>query len=227
MSKVSAKTPEFTWVKLALALFVGAIFLAQASLVRAENAPDAEAFINTVAEEAIGLLNDQSKTQKQRTDEFADLVIANADMTAIGYFTLGQYRRSATPDQLDTFMDLFQGYTKNFYSLRLSEYANQTLEVTGSQLVNNGKEVIVTSQLIQPEGAPTDVNWRLRKNAEGEYKLRDLQVVGVWLALEQRSQFTATIANNNGSFDSLLDVLRERVASGEGFDTSAASDTAQ
>jgi len=227
MSKVSAKMLQLSWAKAALVLFVASAFLTQANLVRAETDPDAEAFINTVAEEAIGLLNDQSKTQKQRTDEFADLVIANADMTAIGYFTLGQYRRSATPAQLDAFMDLFQSFTKNFYSLRLSEYANQTLEVTGSQMVNNGKEVIVTSQLIQPEGAPTDVNWRLRKNAEGQYKLRDLQVVGVWLALEQRSQFTATIANNNGSFDSLLDVLRERVASGEGFDTSSATDGAQ
>lgn len=224
MSKVSVKTLELAGAKLALILFVAAAFLTQANFVQAETDPEAEAFISTVADEAIGILNDQSKTQKQRTDEFADLVIANADMTAIGYFTLGQYRRTATPEQLDTFMDLFQGYTKNFYSLRLSEYANQTLKVTGSQLVNNGKEVIVTSQLIQPEGAPTDVNWRLRKNSEGVYKLRDLQVIGVWLALEQRSQFTATIANNNGSFDSLLDVLQERVASGEGFETSSATD---
>lgn len=227
MSKVSAKTFEFAWAKLALALLVAAALLVQAGLARAETDPEAEAFISTVAEEAIGILNDQSKGQKERTDAFADLVIANADMTAIGYFTLGQYRRSATPEQLDTFMDLFQSFTKNFYSLRLAEYANQTLEVTGSQLVNNGKEVIVTSQLIQPQGSPTAVNWRLRKNAEGDYKLRDLQVVGVWLALEQRSQFTATIANNNGSIDALLDVLRERVESGEGFDTSSASDSLQ
>ena len=221
MSKVTAKTLEFSWAKIALAGLFAAALMIQSGLALAETDPEAEAFINTVADEAIGLLNDQSKTQKQRTDEFADLVIENADMTAIGYFTLGQYRRTATPAQLDEFMDLFQGFTKNFYSLRLSEYANQTLKVTGSQVINNGKEVIVTSQLIQPAGAPTDVNWRLRKNSDGVYKLRDLQVVGVWLALEQRSQFTATIANNNGSFDSLLSVLREQVASGESFDTSA------
>ena len=224
MSDITAKKLEWPWVRVTTAFLIVAAFLFQITTARAEADPEAEAFINAVAEEAIAVLNDKSKSQKQRTDEFADIVIDNADMTAIGYFTLGQYRRTATPEELDEFLDLFQGYTKNFYSLRLSEYADQTLKVTGSQLVNNNKEVIVTSQLIQPTGSPTDVNWRLRKNSEGAYKLRDLQVVGVWLALEQRSQFTATIANNNGAFKALLDVLRERVESGEGFDTSASAE---
>ena len=206
-----------------LAFLVLAISAAPMSSALADSDADAESFIDTVATEAVGVLNDKSLSLKDRTDQFADIVIANADMKAIAYFTLGQYRRQANQQQLDEFLGLFNDFTKNFYSTRLAEYTDQQLKVTGSVIPNPKKpyDVIVTSELVSAAGTdPVEVNWRLRKK-DGNYKLRDLQVIGVWLALEQRSQFTATIANNNGSFDSLLAVLREQVESGESFSTAA------
>ncbi len=179
----------------------------------------AEAFITKVAGEGLAILDDTSLSIDVRTDKFADLVIANADIEKIGYFTLGNHRRKATPEELEEFNGLFKDFTRNFYSTRLGEYSGQTLDVTGSVLVK--KDVIVTSLLNDPDGAaPTKVNWRLRKGDDG-YKLRDLEVLGVWLALEQRSQFNAIISNNGGKVSALLDELRDKVESGESFETDA------
>ncbi len=180
--------------------------------------PAAEAFIEGLGEQAVQILNDETRSQEDKTSAFGQLVMANTDIDAIGYFSLGQYRRQASPEQLEEFLRLFRQYTENFYKARLGQYSGERLVVKGS-LVRSAKDVIVLSQLrFSGASEPLAVNWRLRKHKDGHYSIRDLGVGGIWLALEQRSQFTSIIANSNGNVGALLDRLREKVAVGEGLD---------
>ncbi len=182
-----------------------------------ERDPAAETFIRGLGDQAIIILDDETSTENEKTEAFSHLVVNNTDIRAIGKFTLGQYRRTLTPAELEDFLDLFKNFTENFYKKRLGEYSGERLNVKGS-LVRSAKDVIVMSELrFAFAEEPLEVNWRLRKQ-DGQYAIRDLQVVGIWLALEQRSQFTSVIANNGGRIDALLDSLREMVNNGEGFD---------
>lgn len=177
---------------------------------------DAEKFVQELADQGLAILADGSAPLDQKKKAFGDLVVNNANVKEIGYFTLGQYRRTATPEQLAEFTDLYKQYTRNFYESRLGGFNGESMDVTGS-LVRSDMDVIVTSQFVMDADSNIPVNWRLEKSA-GNYIIRDLEIAGIWLALEQRSQFTSVIANNGGQFEALLVKMRDMVGKGESFD---------
>ena len=182
---------------------------------------NAEAFVQGLADEAVEILDNEAVPLVTRKQEFSGLVLDNTDIPAIGYFTLGRYRRTASSDQLEDFLSLFRLYTVNFYESRLGFYDGQRLEVTGS-IKRGDNDVVVTSILRMGSAQrPAPLNWRLGKE-DGNYIIRDMELFGVWLAIEQRSQFTSVISNNGGQFRALLDRLRDRVSSGEGINAGSA-----
>jgi phospholipid transport system substrate-binding protein len=77
--------------------------------------------------------------------------------------------------------------------------------VTGSRADAAG--VIVMSQIIRPQGPPIEVDWRLEAN-DGRYKISDVIVDRVSMALSQRSEFAAIIQRNGGQVSGLLATLR-------------------
>ncbi len=182
---------------------------------------NAEAFVQGLADEAVEILDNEAVPLVARKQEFSGLVLENTDIPAIGYFTLGRYRRTASSDQLEDFLSLFRQYTVNFYESRLGFYDGQRLEVTGS--IKRGENDVVVTSVLRMGSAqqPAPLNWRLGKE-DGNYIIRDMELFGVWLAIEQRSQFTSVISNNGGQITALLDRLRDRVTSGEGLSAGSA-----
>jgi len=216
-----APTRRLTIIGAALSVLVGLSGTVQAD---GKRDPAAEQFIRGLGDRAIVILDNPTSTQQEKADAFSKLVVDNTDIRAIGKFTLGRYRRTLSPAKLNEFLDLFHRFTENFYEARLGEYSGERLDVQGS-LVRSPKDVIVMSELrFSFAEDPLKVNWRLRKK-NGHYVIRDLQVVGIWLALEQRSQFTSVIANHGGQIDALLDSLRDMVNKGESFDIQSAAKT--
>ena len=58
---------------------------------------------------------------------------------------------------------------------------------------------------------PIFIDWRLIKNKSGNFKIFDIRVIGVWMAQEQRSTFTAFLSKNDGSVDKLMERLRKQL----------------
>lgn len=207
---------RFTFAAL---FFVVAIWSTSA---RAGDDLAAETFIKGLANGAIDILGNEGTSLDARKRAFSDLVVANTDIEGIGYFTLGRYRRIATEAELQEFLELFEQYTANFYKTRLGDYSGERLSVTGS-IARSTNDIIVTSELrLDRSPNPISLNWRLVKS-EKNYAIRDLEVMGIWLGIEQRSQFTSVIANNGGRFTALLERLRTKVSSGQGLSTGSAS----
>ena len=181
--------------------------------------PAAEAFITGLAAEAVTILDNSNATQKEKEKAFSDLVMANADIDSIGNVALGPHIRRATPQEMTEYHALFRDYSEIFYSTRLSRYSGERLFITGSEPVpGKASQVIVISELrLEEAPAPMPLNWRLAKTGGG-YVIIDLQVLGAWLVLEQKSLFSSIINNNGGRFGALLERLRQKVVSGEGPD---------
>ena len=94
---------------------------------------------------------------------------------------------------------------------RLSDYNNEKLVITSAK-PKGSNQAIVESQINFTNGRePVKVTWWLVKDASGAYKIFDVNVVGIWLAQEQRSSFTSVIANNGDNFDALLGHLRQQI----------------
>lgn len=196
----------------AVTLSVGCLAFSTAA---SANDQAAEAFVNDVSTRAIAIISDKSADTQAREAAFGKLLDETADMQKIAAFALGQYIRLPTPEQKTEYLNLVRNFVVKVYVTRLSDYHNEKLVITGSQ-PKGSNQAIVNSQINFTNGRePVTVTWWLIKEPSGSYKIFDVNVVGVWLAQEQRSAFTSVIANHDGKFAALLDHLKAQIATAD------------
>ncbi len=192
---------------LSLVLVLAAAFAA----APARASTPAEQFVQVNIEKGMHILNNKKLSDSARRTGFRDLLIGLTDIRRTALFTLGAARRSAHPHDIDAFVDAFKNYALAVYQSRLSAYSGQTLNVTGSTERAPG-DYVVTSVLVDPNASsdkqPIQVDFRVDKN-RGGFKVLDVSVVGVWLAIEERDQFTAFLAQHNNSVPALTKHLNE------------------
>jgi phospholipid transport system substrate-binding protein len=175
------------------------------------SAPPAEEFVQANVQKGLTILNNHSASMEQKRSQFEVFILGLTDMKRIAKFTLGQYRRTATPQDQDAFAAAFQSYAIAVYQSYFTKYSGQTLRVTGSQERAPG-DTIVTTQLIDPNDRsgqqPLEVDFRVVSDG-GKFVVIDFSVAGIWLAIEERDQFSAFLGQNNGSIPTLISHLRE------------------
>jgi phospholipid transport system substrate-binding protein len=194
-----------------LALTMG---LSAASLLPAAAATPAEAFIADNIQKGLSILNDRQLSEADRADRFQQLLLGLANTKRIAAFTLGQYARSASQADQDEFAAAFQDYSIAVYRSYLSRYAGQSLKVTGSTQ-RAPDDFIVTTVMVDPNDRsgqrPLEVDFRVR-SVSGRPELIDISVLGIWLALSQRDQFVAFLAQNKGDVKALTAHMRQTAA---------------
>jgi len=167
----------------------------------------AKDFVNHVAEEGIAFLSDQRFTHEQRVEEFKTLLSNNFDMRTIARFSLGRYWRGATDTQKAEYLDLFEQNILEVYSQRFTEYRNQVVDVRDARAEGKA-DVLVTSYITSEDSPDIKVDWRVR-NKDGGYKIIDIMVEGVSMALTQRSDYSSVIQRGGGKVEVLLAHLRK------------------
>ena len=174
-------------------------------------AADPAAVINNLGNRALEVLG-KNATPAQRVARFHELFREDFDVPGIARFVLGRYWKTATTEQQQEFIKLFEDYIALVYSSQLAAYSGETLKVTGSRADPQG--AIVASEIIRPAGTPpVKVEWHLA-DQNGTYKIRDVAVDGISMAVTQRSEFATVIQRNGGQVQGLIAMLREKTASG-------------
>lgn len=191
-----------------------ALIVASATLVGAPafaNVPPAEAYVQNNVQVGLSLLNNHSMSTDQKREQFERFILGLTDMKRIANFTLGQYKRTASPQEQQAFAEAFQSYAIAVYQSYFAKYSGQTLKVMGSQERAPG-DTIVTTVMIDPNDKsgqpPLEVDFRVL-GENGKYVVIDFSVSGIWLALEERDQFVAFLGQNNGSIPMLISHLKE------------------
>lgn len=171
-----------------------------------EIALGAERFVDNLAQEGIGFLGNKGMSHEDRKAAFKKLLGNKFDMQTIGRFALGRYWQTASPDQRKEYLNLFQSMTIEVYSQRFSDYQGQSLKVRGSR--PEGKsDTLVNTVIVQDSGPEVKVDWRVRQK-DGGYKVVDVIVEGVSMAVTQRSDFASVIQRGGGKLEVLLTHLR-------------------
>ena len=180
---------------------------ALAPAIPAAAAADPAAVVSNLGSRALEVLG-KNAPQSQRVARFRELLREDFDVPAISRFVLGRYWNVATEEQRAEFVKLFEEYIALAYSTRLAEYTGETFKVTGSRPDADG--AIVSSQIVRPAGAaPVKVDWRLT-GRNGAYKISDVSVDGISMAVTQRSEFASVIQHNGGQVQGLITMLREK-----------------
>lgn len=166
----------------------------------------AAAFIAELAERAISILQSGGNKLEAREAQFRDLLSTGFDMPFIARFVLGKHWRKATPQQRADYQALFTEFILKSYSRRMGGYSGETFTVAGAKAAGK-KDVMVKTNIAQPGGPPIQANWRVRPK-NGQYKIIDIMVEGVSMAVTQRSEFNAVVRQRG--MPGLLQALRAR-----------------
>lgn len=171
-----------------------------------------ESFVANNIQGGLDILRNKKLSVAQRRDQFEAFLMGLVDIRRIALFTLGQYRRSAPPEDVEAFVGAFKNYAVAAYQSYFSKYTNQTLKVVGSQ-ERSPTDFIVQTNLVDPTSSqpPAEVDFRVRTDT-GKPVLVDVAYQGIWLSLEQRDQFVAFLGQNNGNVRTLIAHLSDLAA---------------
>jgi phospholipid transport system substrate-binding protein len=127
-------------------------------------------------------------------------------MTALA---TGPNWRKATPEQQKRLQDEFKLLLVRTYSGALSQVSDQTIELKPMRGEIDEKNLIIRTE-VKGRGDPIQLDYRLEKTpGEGAgWMIYDLNVLGIWLIENYKSQFTKEI--NAGGIDGLINSLAER-----------------
>jgi phospholipid transport system substrate-binding protein len=168
---------------------------------------DPRTFVNTLGERAVQVLA-PSVSPTQRLARFRELFSTEFDVSGIGRFVLGRYWRTATPQEQQEFLSLFQEYVARAYSARLGAFGGEPFRVTGAR--PSGAETVVTSEIVFASG-PIGLDWYV-VNDNGRYKVTDVYIAGISMKVTQRDEFAAVIQRSGGHVEGLLSQLRQKLA---------------
>ncbi len=172
----------------------------------------AEAFIQSMAQEALESLTQQGTSREERIKRFRKMFNAHFAVRSIGKFVLGRYWRKASKNEQAEYLNLFEDLMVMSYVDRFQRYAGKNLNILKTR-AERGSAVTVFTEIARPGGArPVQVLWRV--GARGEIiKILDVVVEGASMSQTLRSDFVSTIRQKGGKVSGLLEELRVKTAS--------------
>jgi phospholipid transport system substrate-binding protein len=197
-----------------LTTFVTMIAGALAPSMPVAAGPDPAAFINNLAYQLQVVARNTSPAERQR--EFRELFDKDVDVPSLGRFVLGRLSQIMTVQEQQEFLGLFENYVVVTYSDRLSEYLadGAVPRVIGCRLDPDG--AIVSSEFNRRSGQSTAgairVDWRLTRHV-GLYKISDIVIDGLSMAVNGRSELEGVAARNGWQPRAILAVMRQETAS--------------
>jgi phospholipid transport system substrate-binding protein len=175
-----------------------------ASTAVAETPPE---FISVLGNRGLEVIRSAASISTKAT-YFRQMLRQDFDLPGMCRFVLGRYWRIASHRQRREFRHLFEEDLLHFYGNRLSQYSGEGFLVTGSRTDPAG--LVVTSQIIPLRGPRVELDWRLSIR-DGFYKISDVVIDGVSMAVTQRSEFSSIIQRNGGQIEGLLVTIRGRL----------------
>ncbi len=135
-------------------------------------------------------------------------VMPHVNFEVVTRSAVGPQWRGATPEQRSKLQAEFKTLLIRVYAGALAQLKDQTVEVTRTLPVQGSTQVVVQTE-VRGKGEPIKLDYRLDKAAaEPAWKIIDVNVGGLWLVQNYRSQFATELSK--GGVDGLIATLVER-----------------
>ena len=172
-----------------------------------------EAFIKRLSSDVI----DAIKADKSLAAGDINKVIVLVDqkvMPSVNFLRMtasavGPNWRQASPEQQKRLQEEFKTLLVRTYSGALSQFNDQAIVIKPVRAAPDDKEVVVRTE-VRGNGDPIQLDYRVEKAADAPagWRIYNLNVMGVWLVDNYRSQFAQEI--NAKGMDGLIASLAER-----------------
>ncbi len=161
----------------------------------------AEQFVSAVANKALRAARSRSSSQ------FRSIVNRYTAISSVSRFSLGKYARRITKSQKRTYRKLIRGFITRQFIDNADSLAGQSFVVKSSRARSN-RDIIVKGAIVFSGGRQAPVEWRVVRTGSS-FRIFDIKVKGVWLALNMRSQFASVLHKSGGDMNALFDYLRK------------------
>lgn len=185
----------------------GLTALCLAGPVRAQSTGQAQALIQQVVNETMGIVNSSASTN-QALQQFQGILSRYGDIPTVARAVLGQPWNSASSAQQQAFVAAFLGYISRKYGREFREYRGSTMRITGAQDQGNAG-IIVRSVVETPGIAPFTVDWQVSARS-GSPKLVNMFIEGISMLSTERSEVRAILEGNRSNIDALIADLNKR-----------------
>jgi phospholipid transport system substrate-binding protein len=173
-------------------------------------AADPSALVTELGAQMRQVLGDKSLTPVERQQRFGVLLDDGFDFPTISRFVLGHYWQTSSEGFRHEFSGVFEAYVLQSLSGRFDDYSGESMVVTATH-VESERSTIVSTAIVHPNGTPpAKVDWRVLSTANG-FKIADVSVSGISMALSYRDQFVAVIDRDGGQPAALISDLREKL----------------
>lgn len=190
--------------------FLAAVLMFSASAHAEVDAVAAEAFVKNVTRQGIEQIINANVSQAEKDARFAKLFNDALDLDFIGQFVLGRNWRTATPEQRKEFIKVYRQLNISTWSKRFDEFKGKDFIFNGTTPSNSKGQIFVNSKVPMDQGEPAKVVWRVREK-NGSFKIVDIIIENVSLAITARNEYTAFIKNNPGGVDALIANLKSKI----------------
>ncbi|BDU56561.1 ABC transporter substrate-binding protein [Limnohabitans sp. TEGF004] len=190
--------------------FCAASALGMASAVSAAEEP-ADVFIKRVSSDILDAIKSDKSIHNGDVNKIIVLVdqrvMPNVNFLRMTASAVGPGWRQATPEQQKRLQDEFKILLVRTYSGALGQVSDQTIAVKPLRAAADDKEVLVRTE-VRGKGDPIQLDYRVEKTADGAWKVYNMNVMGIWLVENYKTQFAQEI--NAKGVDGLIASLADR-----------------
>ena len=206
--------PANSWTAALFVLALGSA-LPAAALATAEDPVNREArlFLASLGERTLDVARDTTSPRREREARIRALLREGFDLKVLARFVLGKHWRQIDRVQRAEFVDVFEDAMVQQTLTMFGRYTGESFDITavGADRTNP-RLIAIAVNVLQPDGSLlARVNWRIRQSG-GKFKVVDVVVEGVSIALTLRQEYRAVIERSEGKVAGLIEELRRSVA---------------
>ena len=191
-------------------VLIAASALGIARAVYAAEEP-ADAFIKRVSSDILDSIKADKSIHNGDVNKIITLVdqrvMPNVNFLRMTASAVGPSWRQATPEQQKRLQEEFKVLLVRTYSGALGQVSDQTISVKPLRAAADDKEVLVRTE-VRGKGDPIQLDYRVEKTADGAWKVYNMNVMGIWLVENYKTQFAQEI--NTKGVDGLIASLADR-----------------
>lgn len=127
------------------------------------------------------------------------------DIAAVARFALGKHARHVSAEEQARFTDALSVFLTETFRDNADKFQDANIVVLGSKDRSDTDSIVETR--VTPKGEdPMMVRWRVIER-NGEWRVVDVEVLGLWLAIEQRAQISAILDRPRATIDDAIAAL--------------------
>ncbi|MFU8768738.1 MAG: MlaC/ttg2D family ABC transporter substrate-binding protein [Desulfotignum sp.] len=193
-------------------LFVLTVSLLLIFSVATAGAPSPRDQLQTSIDAILEVLKDPSLQGEANTDvrrqALREKIYARFDFERMSQLSLGRHWRDISPEERQTFVDLFSRLLEDTYVGKIEGYTDEKVVFLKDQVRDKRAQIdtkIVTDTIEIP------IDYRMYETDAGQWMVYDLVVEGVSLVANYRSQFSRMLESD--SFDALIREIEKKTDS--------------